>query len=502
MSDLVRKAGILSASDFIRLAVKTLIGIVLARILSQADYGTYRQLFMIYTLLFSIFMIGLPQSIYYFIPKSDPLTQKRFLRQTLDVFTLLGLVSSIVLFTFRYDIARLFNNQDLSNSLLLYAFYPFFMFVSQLYYTAMISLQQTRNAAKFTLFSVACDTLLTLGIAILTKNLNYIVVGIMLSVFIQWLYARVKISSYTRLDEKHRIDISLLKQQLIFSLPLGIASIIGVVTAQLDKLIISTYFTPEQFAVFAVGAAELPFIFIIANSVNSVILPAMNKCTTKEQISSLYNGAVRKNALLIFPLFVFCFLFATPIIRFLYSDKYIEAVKYFRIYLFSMPLRIATYGIVFQVCNRTKYIFSISVITLILNIVLSIILIRLIGMKGPALSTTIATFINVSMYIGFIKSKLHFELRSLFPLKALFLTMLAALTTGIVCFFIIFTPLSDIGKLVLAIVIYSAVYIFIGSKFKAILDYDRKLVLNIINETTHKIKHNLTKHNRNIEKGT
>lgn len=487
MSDLVRKAGILSAADFIRLAVKTLIGIVLARILSQADYGTYRQLFMIYTLLFSIFMIGLPQSIYYFIPKSDPLTQKRFLRQTLDVFTVLGLFCSVVLLLFRSDIARLFNNQDLIKSLLLYAFYPFFMFVSQLYYIAMIGMQQPRNAARFTIFAVTCDILLTLGIALTTKNLSYIIVGIMLSVFIQWLYARVKLTPYTKIEDKFRMDLSLLKRQFAFSLPLGISSIIGVVTAQLDKLIISSYFTPEQFAVFAIGAAELPFIFIIANSVNSVILPAMNQSNDRDAISALFSGAVRKNALILFPLFVFCILFAPNIINFLYSNKYSSAVLYFRIYLFSMPARIATYSILFQVYNKTRYIFTISAISLFINAAMSMFLIRLVGMKGPALSTISVTFISVILYLVLIKTKLNLNLISLFPVKALSLTMIASIASGAACAFILFLPMSMFLQLLGGIICFPVIFLFLGTRFKAILDYDRALLKSLYHDTLEKL---------------
>jgi O-antigen/teichoic acid export membrane protein len=495
MSDLVRKAGILSAADFTRLAVKTLIGIVLARVLTQTEYGTYRQLFMIYTLMSSIFMIGLPQSVYYFVPKSEPTLQRKFLRQTLDVFTILGLLCSLILLLFRYDLARMFNNQDLTKTLLIYAFYPFFMFISQLYYIAMIGLQQTRNAAGFTIFSVICDLLFILGIAIATKNMTYVVAGIMLSVFIQWLYARIKLRPYTRVENKQIYDLVLLKQQFTFSLPIGISSIIGVVTAQLDKIVISSFFSPQQFAVFAVGAAELPFIFIISNSVNSVILPAMNQSSDRNQISALFNGAVRKNALILFPLFVFCFVFAPHIISLLYSDKYSSAVVFFRIYLLSMPMRIATYSILFQVCNKNKYIFTISGLILVLNVFLSILLIHIVGMKGPAISTITVTFLSVVMYLILIRNRLKYSLSSIFPIKALVLTMLSSLTAGVVCILIIFLPVRLPIQLLVGALIFPIVYFIFGIKFKAILDYDVSLLRNLFYESSKKLTQTL-KHAR------
>ncbi len=83
MSDLSRQAGLLTLADFVRFSIKTLIGIALARILSPADLGTYRQLFLIYGTLSGILLLGFPQSLLYYIPKSDdPEKTKRLISRT------------------------------------------------------------------------------------------------------------------------------------------------------------------------------------------------------------------------------------------------------------------------------------------------------------------------------------------------------------------------------------------------------------------------------------
>jgi len=102
MSLLVKQAGIISAADFLRLFFKTVIGILLARILTQAEYGTYRQLYMIYMLMSALFMLGLPQSIFYFLPKSDVETKLKYIKQTVNLFMVLGLACSGILVLFRH----------------------------------------------------------------------------------------------------------------------------------------------------------------------------------------------------------------------------------------------------------------------------------------------------------------------------------------------------------------------------------------------------------------
>lgn len=488
MSVLIKQAGLISAADFVRLFVKTIIGLVLARLLTQAEFGTYRQLFMIYTILFSVFMIGLPQSIYYFLPKSDDETKKKFIKQTIDLFTIVGLAGSILLVILRQNLAAMFNNDHLSKILLVFAFYPFFMFLSQLYYNVMIGLQKPKNAALFVFFSVSCDLVLILGTAILTKNLIFITFGIVLSVFVQWLFARINLQKYisgTSLFSYHK---ELLSTQLKFSLPIGVAAIVGVISAQVDKLVISSYFTPDLFAVFSIGATELPFMGIIVNSVNAVILPEMSKRNDISSICDLYQGAVRKNALLLFPMFAFCFLFAPHIIQILYTAKYMDAVLIFRIYLFSIPVRIATYGLLFQVFNRTRFIFYISIVTLVLNTMLSLLFIRLFGLKGPAISTIIVTYINVAFYLLLIRSKLQLNLNGLFPLNSILKTAAAVIISILICFPILFIPVNVWVQLLAGIIVFCIIYYFIGFWLRAIQKYDRELLITIMNEVFSKIK--------------
>ena len=71
MSDLPKQAGILSATEFFRLAIKSIIGIALARIITPAELGSYRQLFLIYTTFSTLLLLGIPQSMLYFLPKAE-----------------------------------------------------------------------------------------------------------------------------------------------------------------------------------------------------------------------------------------------------------------------------------------------------------------------------------------------------------------------------------------------------------------------------------------------
>src|SRR5262249_45465266 len=66
----LRRAGPLVLARFASAVVTTVVPLVLARAMAIAEYGTYKQLFLVGTTLTAIFTFGLPQSLYYFMPRT------------------------------------------------------------------------------------------------------------------------------------------------------------------------------------------------------------------------------------------------------------------------------------------------------------------------------------------------------------------------------------------------------------------------------------------------
>ncbi len=486
MSTLSKQAGILSTTDFFRFTVKTIIGIILARILTQGDYGSYRQLFLIYTTFSTLLLLGIPQSVLYFLPKAESLIdQKIFVSRTINLITLLAFVFASVIIIFRVQIAILFNNPALKSLLVIYAVYPLFIFVTQIYNSIMLGMKKPASVAKFSLFSILTDAVLILGSALIFRDLLYIVCAVILSALLQWFYAQTKLRRYTEILHFDKAGIA---TQLRYSIPLGLSSIIGMLSVQLDKIVISSYFTPEQFAVFSIGAMELPFIGIITNSVNSILLPALSSSDSKEKAHDIYRASVRKNALIIFPVCAFCFVFAREILTLLYTDIYSEASVYFRIYLFTMPLRIASYGIIFQAFNKTKVILLNSIIALVVNLILNLLLVRHLGMLGPAISTVAVTYISVQIYLGLIPRVLRISLSELFPSSALIKTLIASLIPAILVMYMTDFVNGDLLKLSVGFLGFSTLYLIIGKTIGAILPYDVNLVRTFVTDAMLKLR--------------
>ena len=80
---------------------------------------------------------------------------------------------------------------------------------------------------------------------------------------------------------------------------------------------------------------ELPFAGVIIAVIASVMLPEFSRMyaagTAKEEYILLWNRTVFQSASLIYPISIFCFIFAEDIITCLYGPKYGIASDLFRI---------------------------------------------------------------------------------------------------------------------------------------------------------------------------
>lgn len=467
-TDRSKEAGMLTTVEFIRFGLKSLVGILLARILMPAELGSYRQLFLIYSTFSTLLLLGIPQSVLYFLPKLRHIDSKReFISRTVNLVSALAFVFGLGIFLLRGFIARLFNNPQLELLLILYAVYPLFMFITQIYSQIMLGLKQPRKTAVFTLFSVATDFVMILGTALITKNLYYIVLALMVSALLQWGFAQFQLRHWLT---KVSLDPGFYQEVFRYSLPLGLSSIIGMLSIQLDKLVVSGFFTPAQYAVFSIGAMELPFISILNNSVNAILLPHISSEPAK--MTEVYRAAVRKNALVIFPFAVLGLIFATPLITFLYTETYLGSVPFFRVYLLNLPLRVATYGIIFMALRKTRYIMMNSLVTLGLNLVLNLVLVRLIGMMGAVIATVIVTWLSVALYLYWMRHKLGLDLTELFPLKALLKTLLVAGISALPAYAVFWIFGRGWAFQFVALFVYLVTFVVLGKLSNAILPYD------------------------------
>ncbi|MHB8875511.1 MAG: polysaccharide biosynthesis protein, partial [Myxococcaceae bacterium] len=108
---LVSRAGPLVLARFVSACLTVSIPLALARSMALADFGTYKQLFLISQTLYFVLPFGVPQSLYFFIPRSEE--KRTFLGQTLLFLLGAGCAAGVALWAFGPTLAHALNNPGL-----------------------------------------------------------------------------------------------------------------------------------------------------------------------------------------------------------------------------------------------------------------------------------------------------------------------------------------------------------------------------------------------------
>ena len=261
----------------------------------------------------------------------------------------------------------------------------------------------------------------------------------------------------------HHADVTRgVRALLHYGLPLALTGLAGKFAFQFDRLVVSRDFTPALFAVYVVGAVELPLTVIVQQSVNAVLIPALARHFAAGDIpgmAALWRRAIRRTSLVLLPLFVFFMLTANETIHLLFGASYAQSADVFRIYLLLVPLRVATYGLITQAIGRTQINLTASFVLLALNAALVLALVGPLGLIGPALGTVLATFGMAIYYLIRLRAVLGLSVRALFPWSVVAVNLALSALAAIPAAVLVLAGLDGFAQLVVAGLLYWPCYL-------------------------------------------
>jgi len=387
----------------------TLTGIFLARTLSLEDLGSYRQVILLVSTGGGIFALGLPLSLFYFLPRLEARDERaRFAGQTLLLLSGIGLVVALLAVGLSSWIALRLNNPALEGLIPVAA--PLFFTGLLVKYVApvFLSLDRARLAGIFRLIQSFSVSGVLVALVAMGFPLARALVGMAVAEGLSLLVAyRLQ---HRILPLRLGMDPSLLKPQLLYALPLGLSGMVGLLSRQVDQFMISAFMDPGRFALYSVGATEVPIVPLLVGSAGSVILPRLAghfAAGEKDGYARLFQGTQRKLALLCIPVTVGFMALARPFLVFLYGEEFSASVWVFRIYGLIQLNRLFLFGFLLQSLGLTRIVLLGEVVFMTLNVVGNYFLLRWIGFLGPALATEAAGLVIMSFntwYVGWRKS--------------------------------------------------------------------------------------------------
>lgn len=374
---------------------------LLSRFRTLEEYGTYSQLQLVITVVVTILMAGLPNSINFFAAKARNLEeQKSFMSIYYTLCTVSGILSGVLLVLFIPVIEKYFNNPRISVYWYFLLLYPWTKIIMAGIENVLVVFS---NIKKLVIFKISYSTL-TLGIIALCWVANisfyYYMLFFLVTeiIFSLWVY---KISSNTVQGLSISFQKSLVKEILTFSIPIGLSSVVGTISIEMDKMMIGFFYNTEELAIYTNASKEMP-VTIVATSITAVLMPQLVKLLQRNEMEKaleLWKKATNLSYICIAFLSSALFVFAPDVISILYSEKYLPGVGVFRIYSLVLLLRVTYFGIILNALGRTKFIFVSSLISLALNAVLNAIGYIVLGFIGPAVATIISIAVTACIQL-------------------------------------------------------------------------------------------------------
>lgn len=460
---LTRQATALASGALATQASTLLLLIVLARSVPQAELGAYQQLNLIYGILSPLLVAGIPAALLYFIPRStDARAKSAWIGQAYLLLGGVGLAVSIAVVVGRSAIASALGNASLEDALLPYSPYPFLAFISAVMPTALVAAGQASRAALINALGGVLVLVGVLTAAAIEPDAAHMAAGLVLAQLVVAVVSTISVRRTLGISIRHgEIDAGT-RALLRYGVPLALTGVVGQLAFQFDRLVVSHEFSAALFAVYVVGAVELPLAAVVQQSVSSVLVPALARRYAEGDVAgmaALWHRAIRRTSLVLFPIFVFCMVTAGDIVHLLFGGKYSRSTDIFRIYLCLVPLRVATYGLITQAIGRTAINLSAAVFMLVTNAVMVIALVGPLGLTGPAVGTVLATFGMALYYLVRLRAVVGLSLRALFPWRMLAVNLLLTAVAGIPVALLAAAGVSGLLLLVAGACLFAAAYL-------------------------------------------
>ena len=453
---LTKKSAFVTSGRFVNAGMRFLVNLTVARIFAErvALNGEYQQVWLLFNTFFPIFLFGIPQSIYYFYPRSDYDQRGAFVRQSLLLLQILGGVFFVFLFCMAPYAGKLYGTPQLIPHFRWFAVYGFAMVAAGFFDTLFIVMNRHRwqaavMASEAVLFFCATVVPIYLGAALITVFKCVTALAL-----VKWVFVLGVLASEKR---EFRLGWTLpqwekIKTQLAYAAPLGLTAAVGYLSIYLDKNIISGYFGSATYAIYVYGAMEVPFVAMVLSAINNVLVPEISRMHHEGQvqkISRVWQRAISKTSLLLLPMWIFLMIWAVELYVSIYGAPYRASSLIFRIYLLKLPLRITAYNMVLSVIGYPNLVFRIALIEMGINTALSLTFVRWWGMPGPAIATVIATYVQVIVLTRVIRTKLSLRVRDIFPWRHLMKVLSLSLFAGAVSLIAYVAPVAYWAQLIL-----------------------------------------------------
>ncbi len=413
----IRGSSLLLFGKLLSMGINFAAQVVIVRYLSKTDYGAWAYALSVVSFCQNIAIFGLDRGITRFIPIYHEKNDYNKLFGTLVlVFGSILLACGLVIAAFYAapeQVARLINDKDQPVALL------FIMIL--LLPTEALDALLTGLFASFTnpraiffrkhILGPAMRFGVVLLLIFFKSTVIFLAYGYIAAsacgvlIYCVFLYRLLKQEGLFAHFNLKTINIPA-KEILAFTLPLLSSDLVNILTHSADTLLLGYFHNASEVALYRVVLPAAHFNKLVMTSFGFLFTPLAARLLANNDlkaINDLYWRTAIWMGVLSFPIFALTFSMAKPLTQFLYGERYIDSWVFLQLisfgYYFSAALGFN--GLTLKVLGKLRYMVTINIIAVIVNVGVNLVLIPKYGALGAAIGTTGTMIVhNIFKQIG------------------------------------------------------------------------------------------------------
>lgn len=371
------------ASKITGYGIRLVLPYFLVRTLSVGDFGSYRQFFLLEMYISGLFQFGLNQALYYFIPRDQKNAGAYFLNSIVMNILVFGIAFAAI-GAASGPLSRWLNIAILHDAFWKLAAYVVLLILGIACDAYLTARRHVKAAAVFEISGQVLVTVVSLVAALVTRRLDAILVGLVIARGLQLIamlsYIHWRLHGFRA--EHYFFGI---REQVRYGVMLGAAGTLVTPLMRLHEFFVSRYFGTEAYAVYSAGCTELPVIQMFTQAVALVALSqfaVLEREKDWEGIRQLWRRVLTSSYAVALPFVLVLLLVSKPLIMFMFTDTYADAVSIFRVNTLLKLGLIFNSTLVLRAMNRNDVTIWINAAALALSPLLLFTGMKLGGMFG------------------------------------------------------------------------------------------------------------------------
>lgn len=370
---------------------QTIIFIMVARLLTAEDTGSYKLALTFTSILLTFSLWGLDQLLIREVAKD-----KAQIGHYLGNFLILRIGLAVIIWLAFALILRIFPyTSETKQFILVMTLTILPASLSNLYQSVWVAFEDMKLYTVILLF-FSLIRLVGGAYVLLQDRLLMPVAYVFLVVAIIEMIANAWIT-HRRTDVKwsvNQFDFSFAKYNLKIAVPLIAVSFILIVEYQFDDIILSFFWPEAEVGVYGTAAMIFTLLLFLPRSFQLAIFPVLSRTyhTQRENLSSVYTQSMKFLIIVTFPIALFVSVFSLQIILLVFGSGYEEAAPMLSVLVwafFISALNVSNSRLLI-VANQQRVIAIFALMSMIGNVLLSLLLVPRFGGMGTAWARVLA----------------------------------------------------------------------------------------------------------------